>query len=53
MQDLYGLSTALTGNLHELLEAVKGLANKVLGPAAAAGAGTASQQWLAELAGEL
>lgn len=50
LQDLYNLSTALTANLHELLEAVKGLANKVLGPSAAA-ANAASQQWLSELAG--
>lgn len=50
MQDLYDLSTALTGNLHELLELVKGLAHKVLAPSAAASAAT--KQLLPELAGE-
>lgn len=51
VQDLFNLSTALTANLHELLELVKGLANKVLAPAAAASA--AAKQMLPELAGEL
>lgn len=47
-QDLYSLSTGLTGNLHELLESVKHLSNQALSSAGAA----AAKQLLPELAGE-
>lgn len=52
-QDLYSLSTALTGNLHELLESVKHLSNQALAAttAAAPAAATAAKQLLPELAG--
>lgn len=52
-QDLYSLSTALTGNLHELLESVKHLSNQALAAATAAApaAATAAKQLLPELAG--
>lgn len=50
LQDINDLSVPLTSNLHELLESVKQLGNKVLSPSAAA-ADAASKQLLPELAG--
>lgn len=50
VQDIFNLSLPLTSNLHELLESVKQLGDKVL-TAAGGGAEAASKQLLPELAG--
>lgn len=50
VQDIFNLSLPLTSNLHELLESVKQLGDKVL-TAAGGGAEAARKQLLPELAG--